>query len=227
MAQGRPPRYTVRRRRANILIDARLEEPDWLATEPLRIDQFLDGVPPQRRNVRTTVRLLWDDWNLYLGYHSEDPRIEARCTRHNDMVWEDTCVEFFVSPEADRPENYFTWEINCCGVTLNKCMADFWEHDPAAWRPADAIATSVPGPTKQVAAEDSEWVCEVAIPFSNFALSPVALPPAAGDIWRANFQQCAGPGSHLATWSPLPAGCKSFHTPASFGELVFSDEPAG
>ncbi len=224
MSTDHARRYVVRRRRSPILIDGRLDEPDWQAAEPLVIDQFLAEVPPERHNVKTTVRLLWDEWNLYLGYRSEDRHIESKCTEHNAMVWRDTCVEFFVSPETERPENYYTWEINCCGVTLNKLMADFQRNDPAAWRPTDAIATSVPGPVKQADAADREWTCEVAIPFSNFALSPVVIPPKDGDTWRANFQQCAGPGSHLATWSPLPADCGSFHTPGSFGELVFSDE---
>jgi len=217
------PTYTVRRRRGPIFIDGRLDEPDWAAAEALAIEQFLDSA--RRRDVRTTVRLLWDDWTLYLAYHSADRHIAARCTQHNQMVWEDTCVEFFVSPEANNPANYYTWEINCVGVSLNKCCCDFWGHDPLAWRPADAIATSVPAPVKEPADDDHEWICEVAIPFSNFALSPVAVPPKAGDVWRANFQQCAGSGSHLATWSPLPAGCGSFHTPGAFGRLVFSEEP--
>jgi len=226
MAEIPRRRYTVRRRSSPILIDGRLDEPTWQAAEALVIDQFLDSAPPGRRKVRTTCRVLWDDWNLYLGYHSQDGHIESRYTQHNAMVWTDTCVEFFVSPEAENPANYYTWEINCCGVTLNKCCCGFWKHDPAAWRPTDAIATTFPGPTKQASADDREWICEVAIPLSNFLLSPAAIPPKPGDIWRANFQQCAGSGSHLATWNPLPAGCGSFHTPASFGELLFSDAPA-
>jgi hypothetical protein len=278
MSEEGLPTYVVRRRRGTILIDGRLDEPDWAAAEALRIEQFLETAG--RRDVTTTVRLLWDDWNLYLGYHSRGGPIFATHTRHNQMVWEDTCVEFFVSPEPDKPQNYYTWEINCVGVTLNKCLGDFWGHDPLAWRPTDAIATSVPPPTKSLSEyhavgprpseaasdkaeegvdsrerivdrrerrqtppqpaearrdvrigsksprpDDEEWFCEVAIPFSNFALSPVAIPPKAGDQWRANFQQCAGPNSHLATWAPLPPGTGSFHTPQAFGRLIFSDEP--
>jgi hypothetical protein len=214
---------TIRRRREPILINGRLDEPAWQAAEVLRIDRFLETVPPERRNVHTTVRLLWDDWNLYVGFHSLNPHIESRYTVHNAMVWLDTCVEFFVSPEAGKPGNYYTWEVNCCGVSLNKCQADFWPHDPTAWLPTDAVATSVPGPTKQAAATDKEWSCELVIPFSNFVLSPATLPPKPGDIWRANFQQCAGPASHQATWSPLPPGAKTFHTPAGFGELIFGE----
>lgn len=225
MAPSTRRQYVVRRRTERIDVDGRLDEADWQAAEPLTIDQYMETVPPGRRNVQTICRLLWDDWTLYLGYHSLDEHIESRHTVHNALVWTDTCVEFFVSPEAGNPADYYTWEINCCGVTLNKCCCGYWDRDPADWRPADAIATSVPGPVKQAHVQDKEWVCEAAIPFSNFLLAPVPVPPRTGDVWRANFQQCAGPKSHLATWSPLPPGAQTFHTPAAFGELIFSQEP--
>ncbi len=223
MVNASVARYVIKRRTDRIFIDGRLDEADWQAAQPLAIDKFLDIAG--NRDVHTTVRLLWDDWNLYLAFASRDRHIHAKVTEHNGMVWEDTCVEFFVAPDIKKPDNYYTWEINCVGVTLNAAKCDFWTGDPGTWHPTDAIATSVKGPVKEPSPDDQEWFCEVAIPFSNFVDSAIAIPPRSGDVWRANFQQCAGWGSHLATWSPLPPGCRTFHTPRAFGELIFTNEP--
>jgi hypothetical protein len=223
MNRAATPRHAIRRRTERILIDGRLDEPDWQAAEPLAIDNFLECAG--NRDVRTTVRLLWDEWNLYLAFASRDRNIRAKVTDHNGMVWEDTCVEFFVAPDLEKPDNYYTWEINCVGATLNAARCDFWKGEPGTWRPTDAIATSIKGPTKEPSPDDVEWFCEVAIPFANFVDSAIRIPPKPGDVWRANFQQCAGWGSHLATWSPLPSDCKTFHTPSAFGKLIFTHEP--
>ena len=99
-------RYTAQRVTEPIHIDGRLDERAWqLAPTSPRFVDILSG-QPTRHDTRATV--LWDDENLYVAYRIEEPRVHARYTNHNDPIYYDNDVEFFI---AGR-DAYYEFEVN-------------------------------------------------------------------------------------------------------------------
>ena len=67
---------------------------------------------------------------------------------------------------------------------------------------------------------------EAAIPLKNFARDAEHIPPHDGDVWRLNLQRLGGiANAQASTWSPLPEGIRSFHTPDAFGSVRFLNKP--
>ena len=73
-------------------------------------------------------------WNhLYVKFNVEDRYIKATATETHGPVWQDSCVELFISPRDvnQSKENvkyghfpYFNIETNCCGCQLMYCIHD-------------------------------------------------------------------------------------------------------
>jgi len=53
---------------------------------------------------------------LFLQFNVEEKFIKATHGRMNDPVYEDSCVEFFIS--FDEGKTYYNIEINCIGTVL-------------------------------------------------------------------------------------------------------------
>ena len=50
---------------------------------------------------------------ILLHYKVKEASVRAVASGDNGRVWEDACVEFFVSPEGD--DRYYNFECNCVG----------------------------------------------------------------------------------------------------------------
>ena len=99
-------RYTARRVSEPITIDGRLNEPAW--TNAPWSPRFHDILTGGRALHDTRACVLWDDQNLYVAYRIEEPFVRAKFTNHNDLIWQDNDVEFFI---AGR-DAYYEFEIN-------------------------------------------------------------------------------------------------------------------
>ena len=53
---------------------------------------------------------------ILLHYKVKEASVRAVASGDNGRVWEDACVEFFVSPEGD--DRYYNFECNCVGRLL-------------------------------------------------------------------------------------------------------------
>src|SRR5918996_1575451 len=69
--EDRIARYTARRASSPLVIDGRLDEADWRASE--RSPRFADLVGGHPGIHDTRAAVLWDDTNLYVGYWIEEP----------------------------------------------------------------------------------------------------------------------------------------------------------
>lgn len=54
---------------------------------------------------------------IYLRMHTDETDIRAVNTARDENIWEDSCMEFFICPFADRKE-YLNFEINSKGAWL-------------------------------------------------------------------------------------------------------------
>ncbi|MBL9172954.1 MAG: hypothetical protein JNL10_05425 [Verrucomicrobiales bacterium] len=99
-------RYTAYRASGPVVIDGYLNDAAW-ADAPSS-SPFVDLVSGGPVRWDTRVRLLWDDENLYLAYEVEEPRVRGSFTRHNDPLYAENDVEFFLAGD----EAYYELEIN-------------------------------------------------------------------------------------------------------------------
>lgn len=103
---SRAVRITARRAAGPITVDGHPGESAWRAAETSA--RFVDLVSGRPTRHDTTVRLLWDDENLYVAYAVEEPRVRAHLTRHNDPIYTENDVELFIAGD----DAYYEFEVN-------------------------------------------------------------------------------------------------------------------
>lgn len=194
----------------------------WRDVPSLSIDEYPWYVGGEKQ--ATSVRAVWSDDALYLRYDCQDRHIHATHVGVNSFVWNDSCVEFFVAPNPDRPHNYYNFEINCTANYLMGTHCDWGEGYRDLSRDVGLeISSTVAGPTKEESSDDNGWSVLVRIPWNHFVNDAPHLPPQAGDVWRANFYRLGGKTDpQFAAWSHIDLPKPQFHAPQFFGRIEFT-----
>jgi len=99
-------RYTAHRVPERIRIDGKLDEAVWQRAP--RSPRFVDIITGGRTLHDTHAMVVWDETNLYIAYRIEEPLVHAKYTNHNDPIYYDNDVEFFI---AGR-DAYYEFELN-------------------------------------------------------------------------------------------------------------------
>jgi hypothetical protein len=98
--------YEACRTASEIKIDGRLSEPSWLAAEPS--SPFIDLVSGKQTIFDTRVKLLWDNEYLYVGYHIQEPLVQAKFLERDQPIYQDNDVELFIAFD----HAYYELEVN-------------------------------------------------------------------------------------------------------------------
>jgi Carbohydrate family 9 binding domain-like len=133
-------RYTAQRAAGPITIDGKLDEPSWKsATTSPRFTDILTADPVIHD---TRAAVLWDDQYLYVSYRVEEPFVHAKFTNHNDFIYQDNDVEFFIA----GPDAYYEFEINAFNTCYEVFFAwnDTFEKSGLAEEPEFSGAKLVP-----------------------------------------------------------------------------------
>jgi len=216
--------YAVQRAAGPMTMDADWNKAAWRDVEPVTIADHMGDEPEHRP--KTQAKLLYDDANIYVIFRVEDRYVRAIAREHHGRVWEDSCVEFFFTPGADRSAGYMNLEMNCGNTLL------FGVHTPdnknGSVAPADCdrieVARTLPEKiTEPEITEPTVWAVEYRLPLDIIAKHFKVEQPAPGVVWRANLYKCADETSHphWLTWSVVDLPKPSFHQPDYFGVLVF------
>lgn len=214
----------VPRMKDNRTIDADWTKAAWKDVTPAILEYYMAEEPSHQPKVQ--VRTAYDDKALYLLWKVEDNYVRAKCTKHQQDVCRDSCVEFFFTPGGDPKERgYFNLETNCTGVKLfgihvpessgKRLSADEYASITTASSLKDPIESEIEMPTT--------WTLESRIPLSLLEKYAKIERPAPGVRWHANFYKCADESSHphWLTWSPVTDAEAAFHRPEYFGILEF------
>jgi hypothetical protein len=168
-----------------------------------------------------SVAMSYSDNEIFLKYYVKEKYFKAEKTETNQMVCEDSCVEFFVSPEEDGI--YYNIEFNAIGTCLLGSGTDRASSTRADSRIIAGIRrlTSVgkkPVPEKR---GNFEWTITVAIPFNVFFRHKVK--ELKGKSFRANFYKCGDKLEvpHYVTWNEVGSEKPDYHRPEYFGMLKF------
>jgi hypothetical protein len=217
--------YTIRPLTGTPAPDSDWNDPVWKKGALAQVDRFHKD--SSFFHPRTTVRLMYDKTGLHLFFRVEDRHVIARCTRYQQQVCRDSCVEFFVEPPGNR--GYFNFEFNAAGTLLL-----FHITDPTVVNGRFHKMTKVPrklisdmrihatfkAPVKKEVPGPLVWHLQAFIPFSLFESIIGPVTPAAGKTWRGNFYKCGSDYPHYACWSPVDI--LSFHQPKHYGSLRFA-----
>jgi len=189
---------------AETQIDGELSEPAWQRAErvPLEYESRTYTARPQ---ISTTVRLLWSDEWLYLGYESPYTKLtvfEPPQDKERIGLWDRDVVEAFINSDTNNIRRYTEFEV---APTNEKLDLKLPERD-FEW------SSRFQSKTKTLA---DRWTCEMRIPIKALAENK----PVAGTIWRINLYRCDRANNAFLAWSPTMAA--SFHAPEKFGWLKF------
>jgi hypothetical protein len=214
-----PPTARAHRIGEDFEPDGLLDDPAWKTASPVRVECMLrDGAA--RPELSTSVRILWSDRYLYLGYECPytqltvfEPPLEGR--KRFDLkvagvsLWDRDVVEAFIGTDAHEIRHYAEFEVAPTNERLDLMITKFPEKD-FAWR-SDFVSAV------KVDAASRVWTCEMRIPLA--ALSD--RPPAAGTRWRLNLYRSDRAHDAFLAWNPTLKG--SAHVPERFGVLELAD----
>jgi len=161
-----------------------------------------------------------NDNEIVLKYYVKENYFKAEYTESNQNVYEDSCVEFFVSPEKDGL--YYNFEFNGIGTCLmgSGTGRENRRTDVEMISKIRIVASAGNKPIPERHGE-FKWTLMAAIPFEVFFHHKIRN--AKGKTFRANFYKCGDKLSvpHYVTWNPVETKKPDFHQPEYFGEIRF------
>ena len=225
-----PKSYDCYRTPSPIQIDGKLDDPAWQSA-PWTTD-FLDivGAAQPAPPLRTRIKLLWDDNNLYIAAELQEPDVKATLTQHDSMIFHDNDFELFLKP-LPGATGYFEFEINALNTSwdlyMNKPYQQGGKADSAWDIPGLKTAVAIQGTLNNSTDKDRGWTVEIAIPWTAFTTRLPVTRPQIGTDWRANFSRVEWlPGKpREENWVWTPQGEINMHIPERWGYLHFRNHP--
>lgn len=166
-------------------------------------------------------RIAYTDTEILLQYDVVEQGIRATyATDSGARPYTDSCVEFFLSPNADSL--YYNLEVTCIGVATfdggplggdrpragSEVMRQIRRHSTLGNQPLGETT------------DTTHWRLTIAMPHALIIPDGEEI---SGRTMRANFYKCgdAMTKPHYLSWSPINHPRPSFHQPAQFGYLYF------
>ena len=193
-----------------LVIDGQIDEPAWEHAEP--ISEFFqrernEGLPASER---TEVRILYDEYNLYLGftcYDREMDRLMARALFRDESGSLDDLLVILIDPFNDHRSAY-TFATNANGFQIDglqtgeerSTLDGNWD---TVW---DAAGSRSP----------DRWEVEVVLPFKSLRFKP---PPDGEEIvFGIGFKRNLRRRNEEDIW-PFVSNDSSWYRPAELGHL--------
>lgn len=159
-------------------------------------------------------RLAWDAEGLRVLLEAKERDIRD-CERGPlGHPWEDSCLEFFLSP-AEGDGRYMNIEMNpnaCLCLGLGDGIERVRLLPERDWlRP-------------EVRRGEAGWSLEYRVSFDLLRLLFPTFEFRAGGAMRGNLYKCGDltENPHYLSWNPVESPTPNFHRPQDFGRLIFS-----
>lgn len=160
-------------------------------------------------------QIAYDSKHIFLHYKVREEFVKATYIRANENVWEDSCVEFFIS--FDDRQTYYNFEFNVLGTGLigygPAVKSERQRLNAAQINAVDAFVQ-----LKKINGK-KEWEIGLVIPKSTFG----EVIEFEGNTFHANFYKCGDglPDPHFISWNNINLPSPNFHRPDFFGEINF------
>lgn len=161
-----------------------------------------------------SFEISYSDTSVTLRFNVIEETIRAVNNTPNSEVWEDSCVEMFIS----FGKGYYNFEINPIGTILAAYGPD---RDNRKFLPFHKIA-DIKTISKISQGNPVHWSIEITIPVSTFIYDESLILK--GAKAKANFFKCGDklPKPHFLSWAPIDAPTPNFHLPEFFSDVIFS-----
>lgn len=186
--------------------------PDWESIPVIEVSEIL-WLPDA--GIRMEQKLCYDDENIYVHQSAIERDIRAELFGTDCPVCEDSCMEFFFSPNPDDGR-YFNFEVNpngsfFLGFGHGRCDLKRLYPDPATFD----IRTS---------RTSYGWEAFYRIPLSFIREFYPGYTFKSGLRIRANCYKCGDltETPHYLSWNAVSCERPDFHRPEYFGEMIFA-----
>ncbi len=165
---------------------------------------------------KVRFQIAYSKSHIIIHYDVEEEYVKGQFIRPNENVWEDSCVEFFIS--LDERKSYYNFEFNVLGTGLIG-------YGPAVKAKRNRLST------EEILTVDTfsnirtlnkvkNWQEILVIPVELIGLK---LGELKGKVAYANFYKCGDelPNPHFISWNLIDNPTPNFHLPEFFGEVRF------
>ena len=158
---------------------------------------------------------------ILLHYQVTEASVRAVALADDGRVWEDACVEFFLSPEGN--DFYYNFECNCATKLLLHGGPAGGERPTASEEVLKSVKRWSSLGTEPFEERVGECTWEVALVIPASAIFRHETETFNGKTMRANFYKCGDKlhTPHFLSWAPIELPKPKFHCPEFFGELNF------
>jgi len=168
----------------------------------------------------TTVCIGYSHSAIFILFQVHGNCLRAACTKDNQDVYKDSCVEFFVKQE--NCDIYYNFEFNCIGICkVGRHIKDRSHATDLSLEQLQKIErwSSLGSRSFNEMSGIFSWELCVSIPFELIDIEPGILP----EKLLGNFYKCADATEqpHYVSWNPIKTEKPDFHRPDFFGELAF------
>ena len=193
------------------IIEKTCGAPDWSTVPALEADNHLWI---SSENIHMTAQICYDEEALYLYMRAVEREVRAEHRGPLCPVCEDSCMEFFFSPEGD--DRYINVELNpngCSFIGIGTGRAD--RVRITLEQEAEVLQT-------QTARTPDGWELTYRLPLTFLRVLYPALSLTPGTVLRANCYKCGDltPEPHYLSWNPVTSAKPDFHRPCDFGRMV-------
>jgi len=156
---------------------------------------------------------------ILLNYRINERDIKAVCNQDNGRIWEDSCVEFFISFTEGT---YYNIECNCIGKILigkgSGRREDRIRLPETLLQHVDRWSSLGNSPVEN---RSGDWEVSLIIPKEIFY--PEIVSTFNNVKARGNFYKCGDrlQTPHYLSWNPIQSEIPNFHLPEFFGQLRF------
>ena len=157
---------------------------------------------------------------ILLKYYVHEQEIRAMYHKLNDPVYEDSCVECFISFDDDA--SYYNLEFNCAGTARVEYGPSRHERTFISPKLLEDIRFHVC--VQNETPTGISWSITLYLPLTIFDFHrELVLEESKA---RVNFYKCgdALPEPHFLCWSNIEATNPDFHLPAFFKDAIFKTQ---
>ncbi|MEB2322673.1 MAG: carbohydrate-binding family 9-like protein [Sorangiineae bacterium] len=215
-----------------IKLDGKLDDEAW-KTAPVA-GPFVNvstGHADQKSPVGGSVKVLWDDAGLYLGFDVKDADLQGgfKKTDKDPHLWKKSAVEIMIDPDGDGDnKDYYEIQVGPQNLVFDSHFDDYGQpkKEPDGpfghqeWSAKLKSAVTVRGTIDESDDKDEGYTVELMIPWKSFSKAK-SSPPKLGDVWRVNFY--AMKNDQGVAWSPI-LGQGTFHKASRFGKILWAEK---
>ncbi len=192
-------------------------EPDWKEVPVGKIDVFQWESEEKYRPETVFQLCLIRNKGIFLKMKTDETKLRITCKDRDDPCWQDSCMEFFFRPFADK-EEYINIEMNPAGTYLSEIGKGKGDRRFVKELTTEEVTISTE-------VTENGWSLSLLVPDEFIKALYGKSFDYDGSEFYANFYKCGDltERPHYGSFSPMSTLPPGFHNPKHFAKIKFSD----